>query len=95
MEEAPDTTLPTRKRGKRLALATLGWVMFVIGPLIGLVVPVIPIGLMIFLIGTGLVFRNSDRGKRWIQAATRWAEARFPKLYGFMPARVRTFLAEG
>ena len=90
-----DTPTPVRPRGKRFALATLGWVMFVIGPLIGLVVPVIPIGLAIFLIGTGLVFRNSTRGKVWIQAANRWAEARFPKLYGFMPARVRSFLADG
>ena len=68
--------------------------MFVIGPLIGLVVPVIPIGLIIFLVGTGLVFNNSARGKRWIQAASRWAEQKFPKLYGYMPKRVRTLLAE-
>ena len=83
-----------RGRIKRLTLATIGWVMFVVGPLIGLVVPVIPIGLVIFLVGTGLVFNNSERGKRWIQAASRWAEGRFPKLYGYMPKRVKTLLAE-
>ena len=82
-----------QSRIKRLTLATIGWMMFVIGPLVGLVVPVIPVGLIIFLVGTGLVFNNSVRGKRWIQAASRWSEARFPKLYGYLPKRVKVLLA--
>ena len=90
MKDTTDT--PPAGRAKRTLLATIGWVCAIIGPIIGLVTPIIPIGFIIFGVGVGLIIKNSPRGKALINHSSRWAEGKFPKIYGRMPRALRDTL---
>ena len=87
-----ETEAPARP-GMRRVKTALGWTMVVTGPPIGLATPMIPIGFVIFGAGATLVIRNSDRGRKYIRARSRWAERRWPNAYGQMPAKLRKELS--
>jgi len=78
-----------------MALATLGWLLVIVGPPLGVATPMIPIGFIIFGTGVALVIRNSPRGRSVIRLGAAWFARRWPRLYRRFPRKLRAVLHEG
>ncbi len=65
----------------RQCLAVLGLFLIVLAIPIGIVTPLLPIGLPVAILGVVLLGRNAMWGKRWMEGVL----ARYPKLERFAP----------
>lgn len=65
----------------RQCMAVLGLFLIVLAMPIGLLTPLIPIGLPVAILGVVLLGRNAQWGKRWMEGIL----ARYPKLERFAP----------